>query len=192
VIERSRGLTSATISLRPIGPADEAFLYDLYVSTRQREMALVDWSDAIKHAFLQQQFSAQQIHYRAHFTDASFQLVLVDDKPAGRLYVARWPHEIRVVDIALLSEYRGSGIGTALLQSLQNESKAANKPLTLHVERSNPALRLYTRLGFSQKDDLGAYLFLEWSPQLNTSSYSMPCSSEPTGTRNTSKEPSVG
>ena len=181
MIDRSRGLTSATISLRPIGPADEAFLYDLYASTRQREMALVDWTDAVKHAFLQQQFSAQQIHYHAHFTDASFQLVLVDDKPAGRLYVARWPHEIRVVDIALLPEYRGSGIGTALLQSLQNESKAANKPLTLHVERSNPALRLYMRLGFSQKDDLGVYLFLEWSPQLNTSSYSMPCSSEPTG-----------
>ena len=164
MIERSRWLTSANISLRPIGPADEAFLYDLYASTRQREMALVDWTDSIKHAFLQQQFSAQHTHYHAHFTDASFQLVLVDSKPAGRLYVARWPHEIRVVDIALLPEYRGAGIGTSLLRSLQNESKAANMPLTLHVERSNPAVRLYTRLGFSQKEDLGVYLFLEWSP----------------------------
>jgi ribosomal protein S18 acetylase RimI-like enzyme len=117
----------------------------------------------MKRAFLQQQFSAQQTYYQAHFIDASFQIVLVDGKPAGRLYVAHWPEEIRLVDIALLPEYRGSGIGTALLQSLQNESKAANKPLTLHVERFNPALRLYTRLGFSQKDDLGVYLFLEWS-----------------------------
>jgi ribosomal protein S18 acetylase RimI-like enzyme len=171
MIQRRRGLTSANISLRPIGPADEAFLYDLYASTRQREMDLVDWTDAIKRAFLQQQFSAQQTYYHAQFTDASFEVVLIDDKPAGRLYVARWPDEIRVIDIALLPEYRDSGIGTTLLQSLQDESEAANTRLTMHVERSNPALRLYTRLGFRLKEDLGVYLFLEWSAaQLNTTS----------------------
>jgi hypothetical protein len=33
------------------------------------------------------------------------------------------------------------------------------------VEQFNPALRLYKRLGFHQKEDKGVYLLMEWSPE---------------------------
>ncbi|MBV9580463.1 MAG: GNAT family N-acetyltransferase [Chloroflexi bacterium] len=151
------------MALRPIEATDEPFLYTLYASTRQSELDLVDWTDAAKAAFLRQQFAAQHTYYQAHYLGAAFELILLDRHPIGRLYVARWPDQIRVVDIALLPEYRGSGIGTYLLRALQRESSATDKPLTIHVERFNPALALYTRLGFTQKEDRGVYLLLEWS-----------------------------
>lgn len=139
-------------------------LFDVYASTRQAELALVDWDDAQKQAFLAQQFEAQHRWYQEQYGGASFDVVLVDDRPAGRLYVSRWSSEIRIVDIALLPEYRNRGIGAELLAALQSEASAAGKALTIHVERFNPALRLYDRLGFLPVADEGVYLLLEWRP----------------------------
>lgn len=90
--------------------------------------------------------------------------MLVDGQPAGRLYVARWDEEIRIVDIALLPGRRNGGIGTALLRDLMREAEAAGKPLTIHVERFNPALGLYLRLGFTAVEDKGVHLLLRSSP----------------------------
>jgi ribosomal protein S18 acetylase RimI-like enzyme len=107
------------------------------------------------------QFDAQRAWYGEHYADASFDVVLVDGEPAGRLYVHRGEREIRIVDIALLPEHRGGGVGTSLLRSLIAEADEAGKSLTIHVERLNPALRLYERLGFALAEDKGVYLFLE-------------------------------
>lgn len=78
--------------------------------------------------------------------------------------MARWPEEIRIVDIALLPGYRGRGIGSGLLAALMTEARSAGKPLTIHVERFNRALGLYERLGFAPVADKGVYLLLRWSP----------------------------
>src|SRR5207244_12709415 len=96
-----------------------------------------------------------------NYGDASFDVILVDGEPAGRLYVHRGPSEIRIVDVALLPEQRGSGGGTRLLGDLLAEADEASKSVTIHVERMNPALRLYERLGFALAEDKGVYLFLE-------------------------------
>jgi ribosomal protein S18 acetylase RimI-like enzyme len=126
----------------------------------------VDWDDAQKEAFLRHQFDAQDAWWRENYAAASFDVVLVDGEPAGRLYVHRGPSEIRIVDIALLSEHRGGGVGTSLLRDLLAEADAAGKSVTIHVERMNPALRLYERLGFALAEDKGVYLFLERKPSV--------------------------
>jgi ribosomal protein S18 acetylase RimI-like enzyme len=111
------------------------------------------------------QFAAQHAHYQEHYAGAAFDVILCNGAPAGRLYVARWPAEIRIVDIALLPEFRNAGIGTRLLRDLLAEGAAAGKRVSIHVERFNPALRLYARLGFQvAADDGGVYLRLEWTP----------------------------
>jgi len=84
--------------------------------------------------------------------------------PVGRLYVARWQDAIRMVDIALLPPYRNAGIGTAILRDLLAEAAVAHKPVRIHVEQCNPAVRLYERLGFAPIADKGVYLFMEWAP----------------------------
>jgi ribosomal protein S18 acetylase RimI-like enzyme len=121
----------------------------------------VPWDDAQKEAFLRHQFDAQDAWWREHYADASFDVILVEGEPAGRLYVHRGRSEIRIVDIALLPEQRGNGVGTRLLDKLLAEGDADAKIVTIHVERMNPALRLYERLGFSLAEDKGVYLFLE-------------------------------
>ncbi len=153
------------ITLRPIEPDDEEFLYRVYAGTREVELAQVDWDAGHKEAFLRMQFTAQHQYYQEHYAGAAFQVILADGRPAGRLYVARWPDEIRIVDIALLPEHRNAGIGTALLRDLLAESARAGKPVSIHVERFNPALRLYERLGFTSIADKGVYLLLECSPE---------------------------
>lgn len=149
------------VTLRPVGPEDQSFLLRVYASTRADELAPVPWTDEQKAAFVAHQFAAQTAHYAEHYKGVTADIVLVDGVPVGRLYVARWESEIRIVDIALLPEGRGRGIGSALLQGLIEESESAGKPLTVHVERQNPALGWYERLGFRVAADKGVYLFLE-------------------------------
>ena len=140
-------------------------LFRLYASTRAEEMAtVVDWTDEQKEAFLRMQFQAQHAWYREHYEGAQFDLLLVDGAPAGRLYVHRRENEIRLMDISLLPEYRNTGVGSSLLRELMSEAEAAGKPLTIHVEKYNPAMRLYLRLGFKPIEDRGPYDLLEWRP----------------------------
>jgi GNAT superfamily N-acetyltransferase len=152
---------AATVALRPVEPGDEQLLFRVYASGRAEELAVVPWDEEQKEAFLRAQFDAQARWYREHYGAASFDVVLVDGEPCGRLYVHRGAAEIRIVDIALLPERRGGGVGTALLSDLLAEADATGKPVTIHVERLNPALRLYERLGFSVAEDKGVYLLLE-------------------------------
>lgn len=141
------------------------FLLRLYATTRADEMAMVtDWSDEQKEQFVRMQFQAQHAWYQEHYGDAQFDLVLIDGVPGGRLYVHRREKEIRLVDISLMPELRGRGIGSALLREVMAEAEAAGKPLTIHVEKYNPAMRLYLRLGFKPIEDRGPYDLMEWKP----------------------------
>lgn len=150
------------VTLRPVSCGDEAFLYALYASTREEELAPLDWDDARKEAFLRMQFTAQQRFYHEQFAAADFQIVVKDDRPIGRLYVARRDDEIRIIDVALMPEHRGGGIGGALLTGLLEEAERSQKPVRIHVERFNRALRLYDRLGFTRIGDNGVYYLMEW------------------------------
>ena len=152
----------SSLRLRAITPPDISFLARVYASSRAEELAITDWSDEQKEIFCRRQFDAQATYYAANYPDASFQIIERDGEPIGRLYVARWEKEIRIVDITLLPEFRGSGIGTKLLRELQEEARAAGKTLTIHVERFNRALTLYQRLGFREIEDKGVYLLMRW------------------------------
>jgi ribosomal protein S18 acetylase RimI-like enzyme len=136
----------------------------VYASTREEELAPVQWDEASKRAFLEQQFTAQDQHYKTHYTDTTYSVILAGDEPAGRLYVARWEDEIRIVDIALLPAFRGRGLGTALLRDLIAEAAAAGKPLSIHVEMNNPARSLYDRLGFEEAGEFGVYVLMRRAP----------------------------
>ena len=151
-----------TISLRPLTVDDRDFLYRVYASTRADEMQLVDWNDDQKRAFLEMQFHAQHTYYMQQYTQAEFQIILLEGEPIGRLYVDRRPDEIHLIDIALLPEYRGQGVGSFFLQQLMDEARRTGLALRIHVEHFNPALRLYTRLGFQKIGDTGVYFLMEW------------------------------
>ncbi len=159
-------MSTARVTRRPALPEDRDFCWRVYASTRADELALVsDWNDEQKAAFTRQQFEAQDAYYREHYPGAEFHVLQAQGRDVGRLYVHRRADEIRLMDVALLPEARGAGLGTLVLRELQDEARAVGKPLRIHVERFNPALRLYERLGFKALEDRGVYLFLEWSPE---------------------------
>ena len=160
----------SSVVLRPVEPGDESFLERVYGSTRADELARVPWTDEQKAAFVHHQFTAQSAHYAEHYTGMSADVIVVDDELAGRLLVARWAEEIRIVDIALLPAFRGAGVGGGLLDDLASEARAAGKRLSIHVEVNNPAMRLYERLGFRPAGEAGVYLLMVLDPQVKIAS----------------------
>ena len=152
--------------LRPTTPDDREFLLAVYGSVREAELAQADWPPGGKEAFVTQQFDAQDQYYREYYPGASFDVIEVDGQPAGRLYVDRWPAEIRIVDIAIVPEFRGRGIGERLLRELISEGESSGKPVTIHVEQGNPARRLYERLGFVAVAERGFHTLMSAGPPL--------------------------
>ncbi|MBB6580225.1 GNAT family N-acetyltransferase [Ralstonia solanacearum] len=148
-------------ALRPVTQHDQPFLLSLYASTREAELRLTDWTDAQKQQFVRMQFDAQQ---RAYFgyPDAEFFLILQDGVPAGRIYLQHRQDAILVIDVSLLPAFCGRGIGSEVLAAVFRLAAQAGKRVQIHVERFNPAQRLYQRLGFRLVEDKGVYLFLEW------------------------------
>lgn len=156
------------VNFRPITAEDTEFLFTVYASTRTDELAVVDWSESDKAAFLRAQFTAQHQAYQGSYQGADFLVILMGDRPIGRLYLARGEREIRIVDIALLPEHRNAGIGGAILADILAEGARDAKRVSIHVEMFNPALSLYQRLGFRQREVRGVYYFMEWVPKTAT------------------------
>lgn len=138
------------------------FLYRVYESTRWEELQQAPWSDEQRREFLMMQFQAQHQHYQQHYAEAKYQIIEITDQAAGRLYLDDCEKEIRIVDIALLPEYRNTGIGTQILKGILAQAKAKQVPVSIHVEKNNPALKLYQRLGFIIKEDVGVYWLMSW------------------------------
>jgi GNAT superfamily N-acetyltransferase len=151
------------ISYRPIVSTDRDFLHAAYTSTRAEELKQVNWDDREKAAFIEMQFSAQHRYYQEHYKETDFLVISLDDKPIGRLYIVRWPDEIRIVDLAILPGYRNAGTGTRILQAVLEEASAVSKPVRIHVERFNPAQKLYRRLDFVKTGEHGVYDLMEWT-----------------------------
>jgi ribosomal protein S18 acetylase RimI-like enzyme len=151
--------------LRPAAPEDYEFLLDVYASTRADELAQVPWDDATKRAFCRQQYDAQKAEYDARFPRAQYDVILLDGRPAGRIWVARGGEEIRLLDIALLPWARRRGVGSLLVGELIEEARSTGERLRHMVFVLNDgARRLYERLGFVVFEEAGAYLHMEWRP----------------------------
>ncbi|WP_246675439.1 GNAT family N-acetyltransferase [Mesorhizobium sp. B2-3-4] len=155
---------AAGLVFRAAGDADIAFLSRLYASTRLEELAVTDWSEAQKAAFLGMQFQAQHAHYHKHYPQADWLVVSHAGQDIGRLYIERWPSQHRIIDIALLPAHRRKGHGTALLRDLIDEAWLAGKYVSIHVEKNNPARGLYLELGFAVVEDKGVYDLMACAP----------------------------
>jgi ribosomal protein S18 acetylase RimI-like enzyme len=157
------GEFTQSVSLRLAAKDDEAFLLHLFASTRP-EFSLLNLPEGQLQALMSMQFNAQRQQYDASYPQAQSNIVLQDEHRIGRMLVDRAEREITLVDIALLPEYRNAGIGSKLLRELLAEASDAKMPVRLHVLKSNPALQLYERLGFSRVNDQSMYFEMIFQP----------------------------
>lgn len=159
-----RAAAGLGVSYRPSTEEDVPFLATVYASTRIEEVAATGWPEEMQVQFLTHQADAQHRHYRRTYPNAEWLVIERGGEAIGRLFLEIWSEQVRLIDIALLPQGRGGGVGTAILADLQDMAAAAGKALTIHVERNNPAMRLYLRLGFAKIDEHGVYDLMEWRP----------------------------
>lgn len=152
------------MSLRAERVDDWEFVVALYASTRADELAPVPWPAQAKEDFLRSQCELQRDHYRRYYPGARYSIIERNGVPIGRHYVHETATEIRLMDIALVPEERGNGVGTPLVTKLLESAATRGLSVTLHVEPDNPAQRMYARLGFHLIEERGAYHFLGWDP----------------------------
>jgi ribosomal protein S18 acetylase RimI-like enzyme len=105
----------------------------------------------------------QRREYDARFPDAEYNVIEIDEQRAGRIWVGRSDDEIRLLDIALLTEFQNRGAGTVLVRALINEARNTGKRLRHMVfVLNNNADRFYERLGFLVIEEMGGYKHMEW------------------------------
>jgi len=155
------------VRLRPATLQDELFLRQLFATTRADELALMVWDDNQKEMFIAMQFNAQKQQYAMSYPQAQHSIILLNDIPIGRQMIDSGENEFTLVDIALLPSHRSAGIGTHLIEDLLAEAASAGKSVTLSVWHTNPAKKLYQRMGFAVANDDGdVYCQMRWNPGL--------------------------
>jgi ribosomal protein S18 acetylase RimI-like enzyme len=152
------------ITLRPLTESDLDFSKRVYLTTREEELAPLPWTREQKNAFLSMQFEAQRKSYLMQFPAAQYDVIMMDSIPAGRLITLRREKEILLIDIAILPEFRGKGIGTEILTRLQDEGRTSQRSIRLHVEPFNPACHLYNRFGFAVTQEDAVHQEMTWIP----------------------------
>lgn len=154
------GTWEGALELRPASEADEALLRELFASHLERELAYLEPAD--RPSFLELQWRARQRDYRHRYPNSEDQIVMAGGVAAGRLLTASAAQELVIVDLALLPDFRGRGIGSALLRRLLAQAAREMMVVHLYVTQMNPAIRLYRRLGFRQVTQCHPYVLMEW------------------------------
>jgi ribosomal protein S18 acetylase RimI-like enzyme len=149
----------AGVTLRAAVEADRSFLERLFRSARWDELAPTGWPDQAKIDFLASQFDLQQSHYHLAFAGADYDVIEHDGVAIGRLSVDRTGPDLHLVEISLAPDWRGRGVGGALIARLQDEVRRGSTiRIVLNVERTNQgAQRLYRRLGFVESPPTSPY-----------------------------------
>jgi ribosomal protein S18 acetylase RimI-like enzyme len=162
LVGNSGKATEPDVNLRQANSSDDGFFYEAFASTRIDELAVTGWSEERKEMFLRMQFEAQRQSYVRDLPGAEYSVVYFGTNAVGRLIVERTDAEIHIVDIAILTEFRKRGIGSILMDRILREAMQTRKSVRLFVEKFNPALSWYQRMGFQVTNTGPIYSELIW------------------------------
>ncbi len=148
------------VLLRAADADDAPILRRVFASTREADLIATGLTAAMMDQLIDMQFRAQNMQFEATYPALQRLTVVRDCTPIGRLYLDEANDTVTLVDIALLTEMRAKGIGTAILGDLAE--LAAGRRMELYVARDNPARRLYLRAGFITRDEGPVYDRMEY------------------------------
>lgn len=150
------------VKLRVALPEEEDTLYSLFVSTRKSEFAILEWDEQQIEGLLRMQYDAQKAFYQQQFPNAKYEIIMYEGLGIGRLITEIQQEAIRLIDIFILSKYRGRGICTVLLRELQRIAVELRMSIELNVLMGNPAQRLYERCGFVVTGEVVPHVMMAW------------------------------
>ncbi|MFO0909466.1 MAG: GNAT family N-acetyltransferase [Isosphaeraceae bacterium] len=151
-----------SVVIRPPDPASTPQIRALLRHCRGVDLGFGALIDAPTERLLDVIVESQSRAYQGRYPGSGYQVIEVDAEPRGVLFLDRGRAADRVVDIVILPEHRGRGIGTAALRHVLSEAAAAGRPVHLSVRHGNPALRLYERLGFLPVDPSAFDIEMTW------------------------------
>ncbi|CAN5588206.1 hypothetical protein BH10ACI3_BH10ACI3_21130 [soil metagenome] len=163
---KCRNFMPEKIILRAVTDDDEAFLAEVYYSSRRDEVSAFGWDEAQQDSFLAMQFSIRQLSYAMQYPDGEDSVILYENEPAGRIIIGRSGAEISLIDIAVLPQFQGNGIGSEIISRLKQEAANAAIPVVLTVDLANPkAFALYQKLGFAVSGETQLNYSMQWTPE---------------------------
>ncbi len=154
------------VTTRPSLTEDSAFILELYASTSEAELLSLGWTLAKQRTFIIMQAQTEEWNRARLYPGLERLTICVDGVPAGRMLISISESVLHVVDLSLLPQYRGHGIGTQLLGEIMVEARAARIPLQVKVHKESQAVRFFERLGFGTPVPDGLFLELTWMPPL--------------------------
>lgn len=137
------------ISLCPVEPSHENFLLKLFTECRPDLALIIDVSKKQKASIISQQFTMEQQQLIQMYPDAELNIVMFNKEPVGRLYVHHGETADRILEIGLLEQYRGRGIGGKLVTTVIENAAKIGKTVRLQVVWFNQgAYAFYEKVGF--------------------------------------------
>lgn len=150
------------VTLRDATAEDQQFLLRVYATTRAAELELTPWTADQRHAFVQMQFEAQLRHYSSFYSASIQQVILSDREPVGRLYLNRTADEIQILDVTVLPDHRGRGIGSAVIEGVLEEARLKGWNARIYVDSGTPYVGFFERRGFCAMADDGVNTLMMW------------------------------
>ncbi|MHB9023192.1 MAG: GNAT family N-acetyltransferase [Armatimonadota bacterium] len=141
------------LSLRPAQEVDRDFCRRVHHSA---------YHDVVLRQFGKWDESQQDEFFAETWGELKFDIIEVDRAPAGCFCCEAQQHVIHLLEIAILPEFQGRGIGGELIRRKQHEAEKLGFPICLHVLKESDAKRLYQRLGFQKVDEDATHLIMEW------------------------------
>ena len=133
------------VRMRPASPDDLALTYAITEDAMRGyvEETWGNWDE-----------EEQRQKHRNNFTPETYKIILIQDAVVGLVAVEEFPSHVWLVKLYLLEKYRNQGIGSQVLQGVQESASARGKPVTLRVLRVNKrAQALYERHGFTVSEE---------------------------------------
>lgn len=142
-----------TIGFRAATPDDAALMRAIFDDAKRSEFPGID--GPVLDQLLDLQFRAASAERASRYPGAVTSLVLLDSEVVGSITADHTGRDAHLVDLAILSQHRGGGLGSRALSWLA----ASADRVTLTVWALNDgAIRLYRRHGFTTVSEQGGYL----------------------------------
>jgi ribosomal protein S18 acetylase RimI-like enzyme len=152
------------ISLCPIEPKDNEFLLRVFKESRPDLNLINDISEEQRESIILEQFKMEKQQLEQIYPNAEFSIIKLNEEPIGRIYIYYGETTNRIVEIGLLEDYRGLGIGQRLMTTVIGNATKMKKNVRLQVAWFNQrAYKFYERIGFKVIENQEVFFEMEYT-----------------------------